>query len=64
MNATTSRRSDWLVPVGLIMLSLVPAVAGTARLGQLGRGGPITPETARFFAMPLPVVLHILSVIP
>jgi len=64
MNATTSRRSDWLVPVGLIMLSLVPAVAGTARLGQLGRGGPITPENARFFAMPLPVVLHILSVIP
>jgi len=65
MNATmTSRRSDWLVPVGLIMLSLVPAAAGTARLGQLGRGGPITPENARFFAMPVPVVLHILSVIP
>ena len=64
MNTTTSRRSDWLVPVGLIMLSLVPAIAGTARLGQLGRGGPITPENARFFAMPLPVVLHILSVIP
>ena len=64
MSATTSRRSDWLVPVGLIMLSLVAAVAGTARLGQLGRGGPITSENARFFAMPLPVVLHILSVIP
>ena len=61
---TTSRRSDWLVPVGLIMLSLVPAIAGTARLRQLGRGGPITPDNARFFAMPLPVVLHILSVIP
>jgi uncharacterized membrane protein len=65
MNATTtSRRSDWLVPVALIMLSLVPAVAGTARLGQLARGAPITPANARFFAMPLPVVLHILSVIP
>ena len=64
MNATTSRRSDWLVPIGLIMLSLVPAVAGTARLGQLAHGGPITPANARFFAMPLPVVLHILTVIP
>ena len=64
MNATTSRRSDWLVPIGLIMLSLVPATAGTARLGQLAHGGPITPTNARFFAMPLPVVLHILTVIP
>ena len=64
MNATTSRRSDWLIPVGLTMRILVLAVAATARLGQLGRGGPITPENARFFAMPLPVVLHILSVIP
>lgn len=65
MNATTtSRRSDWLVPVGLIMLSLVPAAAGTARLGELARGAPITPANARFFAMPLPVVFHILSVIP
>ena len=61
---TTSRRSDWLVPVGLIVLSLVPAVAGTARLGELARGAEITPQNARFFAMPIPVVLHILSVIP
>jgi uncharacterized membrane protein len=60
----TSRRSDWLVPAGLIVLSLVPAAAGTARLAELARGAEITPANARFFAMPLPVVLHILSVIP
>jgi hypothetical protein len=64
MNATTtSRRSDWLGPALLILLSLVPAVAGTARLAQLV-GGAETAENARFFAQPIPVVLHILVVIP
>lgn len=53
------RSSDWLVPVSLIMLSFVPAVAGAARLAQLAGGSAITPENARFFAAPLPVVLHI-----
>jgi uncharacterized membrane protein len=42
----------------------VPALAGSARLAQLARGAAITPENARFFAQPLPVVLHIISVIP
>jgi len=64
MTARTARRSDWLVPAGLIVLSLVPATAGTARLTELARGAEITPANARFFAMPLPVVIHILSVIP
>lgn len=65
MSATTfSHRSGWLVPAGLIALSLVPAVAGTARLAQLAGGTDVTAENARFFAQPLPVVLHILSVIP
>jgi uncharacterized membrane protein len=58
------RRSDWLILAGLIVLSLVPAAAGTARLGELARGAEITTANARFFAMPVPVVLHILSVIP
>jgi uncharacterized membrane protein len=52
-------KSDWLVPAGLVMLSLVPAVAGTARLAQLAGGAEVTPENARFFAAPLPVVIHI-----
>ena len=53
------RKADWLIPGSLIVLSLVPALAGSARLAQLAGGGEITPETARFFAAPLPVVLHI-----
>jgi uncharacterized membrane protein len=65
MTATRGwRRLDWAVPVGLITLSVVPALAGTARLVELARGAEITVANARFFAMPMPVVLHILAVIP
>jgi uncharacterized membrane protein len=56
-------RSDWLVPAGLVALSLVPAVAGMVRLTQLAGGAEITPANARFFASPLPVVLHIPAVV-
>ena len=61
---TRSRRSEWLVPAALVALSLVPAVFGTVRLAELAGGAEITPANARFFASPLPVVLHILAVIP
>lgn len=54
---------DWLIPAGLLGLSFIPVVAGTVRLVQLGSVAPITLENARFFAAPLPVVLHILSAI-
>lgn len=55
---------DWLVPAGLILLSIVPAAAGVIRLTELAGAAAITAENARFFAAPLPVVLHILVVIP
>lgn len=58
------RRSDWALPTGLIALSVVPALAGTVRLTELARGAVITAANERFFAMPLPVVLHLLTVIP
>lgn len=61
---TTLRRVDWLVPALLVLLSLVPAVAGAGRLAQLAGGAEVTEENARFFAMPLPVVLHIITAIP
>src|SRR5438270_3246099 len=62
--STKSHRADWWIPGLLILLSLVPAIAGTARLAQLAGGAQVTAENARFFAQPIPVVLHILSVIP
>ena len=52
----------WLVPTALIMLIIIPLAAGVFRLTQLTGGAQITPENARFFASPLPVVLHIISV--
>ena len=50
----------WLVPA-LLVLSLPPLAAGAFRLAQLAGGAEITPANARFFAAPLPVVLHILG---
>ena len=71
MSATVTRRlitfmegSAWRVPAALIALSLVPAIAGTARLAQLLGGATVTPENTRFFDSPLPVVLHVRAVIP
>jgi uncharacterized membrane protein len=61
---TSPIRSEWRVPALLILLSMVPAAAGTFRLSELASGAAITEANARFFAMPMPVVLHILAVIP
>jgi uncharacterized membrane protein len=58
---TTSTRASWLVPVSLILLSAVPAIAGTVRLGEIAGGAASTPANARFLADPVPVVLHIVS---
>jgi uncharacterized membrane protein len=54
-------RRGWLIPAGLLALSFIPALAGSLRMIQLGTGAAITPENARFFAAPLPVVLHLVS---
>lgn len=56
---TASAKSDWLIPTGLIALSVIPILAGIVRLVQLGGNAMITPENARFFVAPLPVTLHI-----
>ena len=66
MTGTTARatRADWLIIAALVALGTVPSIAGTLRLAELSSGAAITPENARFFAAPLPVVAHILAVIP
>jgi hypothetical protein len=58
----TRRRRGRFATAGLILLSVVPIAAGMKRLAELGSGGPVTPENARFFAMPVPVIVHIISV--
>ncbi|WP_309069890.1 DUF2306 domain-containing protein [Arthrobacter sp.] len=57
------RRREWLVPAGLILLSLIPVLAGAVRLGELTGGAPITDRNARFFDSPVPVVIHIVAVV-
>jgi hypothetical protein len=61
---TTASRREWLIPAGLILLSLVPAIAGTARLAELAGEAQMTAKNARFLDQPIPVALHILVVIP
>ena len=58
----TSNRADWLIPTGLILLATIPVAAGMFRLTMLAGAGPVTPENVRFFAAPIPVVLHIIGV--
>ncbi|HEX5997528.1 MAG TPA: DUF2306 domain-containing protein [Jiangellales bacterium] len=58
---TPQNRREWLIPVGLILLSFVPVLAGTFRIVELGAGAPVTPANERFFAAPVPVVVHIVG---
>jgi uncharacterized membrane protein len=54
-------KHHWLVPTGLVALSLVPVAAGSARLAQLAGGAPATEANERFVTAPLPVVLHVVG---
>lgn len=56
-----TRSTEWLVIAGLLALSFIPMAGGAFRLTQLTGGAQITPANARFFASPLPVVVHIVN---
>jgi len=56
-------KHEWLIPTVLIVLSLVPALAGSARLVELSSDAEITSANARFFDSPLPVTIHIIGAI-
>ena len=59
---TKSDRAQWIAPAGLILLSLIPVLAGAVRLTELTGGAVATPQNARFLDSPAPVVTHIVSV--
>lgn len=59
-NASVRSRADWLIPAGLILLGVLPLIGGAIRLTELATADA-TLQSARFFAEPVPVVLHILS---
>jgi uncharacterized membrane protein len=58
----TNTATQWLPPVGLIALSLIPVIAGAFRLNELMSSPEITAQNARFVASPIPVTVHIVSV--
>ena len=59
---TSSTKWDRLIPAAIILFSVIPVLGGALRLGQLGGGAEITPDNARFFASPVPVVVHAITV--
>lgn len=54
----TTHRLGWLIPAGLIFLSLVPVVAAVLRVADLALFAS-TPATARFHGAPWPVIVHV-----
>lgn len=60
--ATKSKTNrDWMIPAGLILLVLVPVIAGVSRMLWFATGAEQTPENARFAMLPAPVIIHIIS---
>jgi hypothetical protein len=58
---TTITRPRWRVPTALLALTAVPVIAGAFRVTELTSGAAVTEENARFFADPVPVLLHIVG---
>ncbi|GIF69479.1 membrane protein [Asanoa ishikariensis] len=54
---------SWRVPVALVALTLVPAVAGSLRLLELAGGPQLLPTNPRVDASPAPVVVHVLAAV-
>ena len=61
---TTHRAPARWVPLALVALSIGPALAGSLRLAGLAGGPALMPVDPRIDAFALPVILHIVSVIP
>lgn len=52
---------DNAIILGLLLLSVVPIIAGIFRVYQL-RSGIVTDESVRFHSNPVPLVIHIVAV--
>lgn len=56
-----SRWGRWRVPLALVLLSVIPVLGAGIRVGELSGGAEVTPANARFFASPIPVLVHVVS---
>jgi cytochrome bd-type quinol oxidase subunit 2 len=54
-------RREWPIAAGLLLLALVPALAGAFRITEIASGASETAANTRFMQMPLPVVVHIVA---
>ena len=61
---STHRASALWVPYALVALSFVPVITGSLRLTGLAGGPSLMPVDTRIDAFPLPVIVHIATVIP
>jgi hypothetical protein len=57
----SSRPRSWPVPLSLMVLSLIPLLAGALRIVELLGGPVLIPTDQRFVTSPAPVVLHIVG---
>ncbi len=60
-DSTPRERPVWPVPVGVLLLSLIPLVAGALRLVQLAGGPEAIPADDRFARFPAFLVVHIVG---
>ncbi len=58
------KKSEWIILLGLLLLSFVPCIGGISRLVALGSGAGLLPENPRIQSAPILVILHILSAVP
>ena len=55
------RQRNWPVPAALLLVSVIPVLAGALRLVQLLGGPALIPAVHRFEGFPLPLIVHIVS---
>lgn len=54
--------ATWLVPLGLVLLAVVPMFGGAVRLVELAGDVQVTPDNDRvFITTPVPIVVHIVT---
>jgi uncharacterized membrane protein len=56
-----SRVRDGSAPVALVLLTLIPVIAGSLRLLELAGGPHVLPANPRIDASPAPVVVHVVA---
>jgi uncharacterized membrane protein len=54
-----SRGASASLPLGLVLLSLIPVASGVLRLVEVAGGPALMPDNPRIAASPAPVVVHI-----